>query len=195
MSHTLPAHESYASLRAGRPPNALLAQAVDLLPVRKGRALDIGAGPLNDSLFLLRAGLSVDAIDSDPHTLSLAAGLNEPRLNVVRADIRDVRIATNAYSLIVAIHVLPFLPRADLFRTLAAIVDGLADRGILCCTFLGPDDSWAQRRPRMTFLSRLELTALLSQLQPILFSEHRYHGANAKDEPKRWHVFRCIFRR
>jgi hypothetical protein len=32
-------------------------------------------------------------------------------------------------------------------------------------------------------------------LQPLVFSEHRYDGANAKAEPKRWHVLRCISRR
>jgi SAM-dependent methyltransferase len=168
---------------------------VGLLPVRNGRALDIGAGPLNDSLFLLRAGLSVDAVDSDPHTLSLASELSNPRLNVVRADIRDVRIVPDAFSLVVAIHVLPFLPRADLLRTLPAIIEGLSEGGILCCTFLGPDDSWAQLRPHMTFLSRSEVSGLLSQLQPVVFSEQKYQGANAKDEPKRWHVFRGIFRK
>jgi SAM-dependent methyltransferase len=195
MSQTVQGQESYASLRARREPNALLVQAVGLLPVRNGRALDIGAGPLNDSLFLLRAGLSVDAVDSDPHTLSLASELSNPRLNVVRADIRDVRIVPDAFSLVVAIHVLPFLPRADLLRTLPAIIEGLSEGGILCCTFLGPDDSWAQRRPHMTFLSRSEVSGLLSQLQPVVFSEQKYQGANAKDEPKRWHVFRGIFRK
>jgi trans-aconitate methyltransferase len=187
--------ESYASLRARREPNALLVQAVGLLPVRNGRALDIGAGPLNDSLFLLRAGLSVEAVDSDPHTLSLASELNDPRLTVVPADIREVRITPNAFSLVVAIHVLPFLPRADLLRTLPAIIDGLSEGGILCCTFLGPDDSWAQRRPHMTFLSRSEVSGLLSGLQPIVFAERKYQGVNAKGEPKRWHVFRGILRK
>src|SRR4029079_1431190 len=35
---------SYASLRVGRLPNQLLVDAIDLLDVREGRALDIGAG-------------------------------------------------------------------------------------------------------------------------------------------------------
>ena len=189
------ARESYAALRAGREPNALLVQAVSLLAVSHGRALDVGAGPLNDSLFLLRAGLSVDAVDTDSHTHSLASELSAPRLSVVHADIRDVRIPAGAYALIVAIHVLPFLPRTDLRRTLSAMIDGLCDGGVLCCTFLGPHDSWARTRPRMTFVSHAEVSSLLSRLQPLVFSEHRYHGANAKGEPKHWHVLRCISRR
>lgn len=187
--------ESYASLRAGRKPNTLLIQALELLHGRTGRALDIGAGPLNDSLFLLRAGLSVDAVDNDVQTLALASEVSDPRLNVVRCDIRDFRIAPGEYSLVVAIHVLPFLPRADLEQTVDAMVAGLCGGGIVCVTFLGPDDSWAQRRRRMTFVSRDEVEVLFAGLEPLVFSERRYAGVNAKDEPKRWHVLRCIFQK
>jgi SAM-dependent methyltransferase len=187
--------ETYASLRAGREPNLLLLQALDILKVRNGRALDIGAGPLNDTRFLLRAGFSVDAVDRDPHTRALAAGLRDPRFKFVHADIRDVPIEANAYSLMLAIHVLPFLPRTDLPRIISSMVDGLCQGGILCCTFLGPDDSWAQKRPHMAFYARSELDSLFSRLQSIVVSDCAYDGTNAKDEPKRWHVLRCIFRK
>jgi SAM-dependent methyltransferase len=187
--------ETYASLRSGRDPNLLLLHALDILNVRKGRALDIGAGPLNDTKFLLRAGFSVDAVDRDPHTLALASELHDPRFNFVHADIRDVPIEANAYSLVVALHVLPFLPRTDLPQLLSSIIDGMSQGGILCCTFLGPDDSWAQKRPHMTFYSRADLDSLFSRFQPIVFSDCEYDGTNAKGEPKRWHVLRCIFRK
>jgi SAM-dependent methyltransferase len=192
---TMQTRETYASLRAGLGPNLLLLHALDILKVRNGHALDIGAGPLNDTRFLLRAGFSVDAVDRDPHTLALATALHDPRFNFFHADIRDVPIATAAYSLIVAIHVLPFLPRADLPRIISSIIDGLSNGGILCCTFLGPDDSWAQKRPHMTFYSRSELHSMFTRLQPIVFSDCRYDGTNAKNDPKHWHVLRCILRK
>lgn len=187
--------ETYASLRARGNPNALLVDAVGLLEERRGFALDVGAGPLSDTSFLLQAGLCVDAVDKDVQTVSLAAEVDDPRLSVVHADIRDVPLKAGAYALVVAIHVLPFLPRADLPGVVSALVDGLSDGGVLCCTFLGPEDSWAGRRPRMTFLSRFELDRLLGDLDPIVCSERRYDGTNAKGEPKRWHVLRRICRK
>jgi SAM-dependent methyltransferase len=84
---------SYASLRVGRLPNQLLVDALDLLDVREGRALDIGAGPLNDTRFLLQAGLAVDAVDTDPLILSAASTLKDRRLNAIVDDICNVRIA------------------------------------------------------------------------------------------------------
>lgn len=195
MGHAMQARETYASLREGRDPNLLLVQALGILKVRSGHALDIGAGPLNDTRFLLRAGFSVDAVDRDPYTLSLATELRDPRFRFVHADIRDVPIAAAAYSLIAAIHILPFLPRADLPRILSSIIDGLSRGGLLCCTFLGPEDSWARQRPHMTFFSYGELQSIFSGLEPIVFSDCQYDGINAKGEPKRWHVLRCILRK
>jgi len=196
MSRPARGEESYASLRAGRQANGLLVEAVGLLQGRAGRALDLGAGPLSDSLLLLRAGFTVDAVDNDPHTQALAAELEDAsRLEVILADIRDLRPAAGAYALIVAIHVLPFLPRGDLLRTVPAIVDGLAEDGLLCCTLLGPEDGWAGRRPRMTLLPRSEVGGLFGDLAPVVFSERTYDGTDARGEPKRWHDFRCILRK
>jgi SAM-dependent methyltransferase len=187
--------KSYASLRAGRPPNLRLIRALKILNHRRGRALDIGAGPLNNTRFLLQAGFKVDAVDKDPVTLSFASNLNDRRLNAVLNDIRNFWIEPEAYSLIVAIHVLPFLPRADLSRTLNSIINGLAKNGILYCTFFGVDDSWARQKRYMSFLSRGEIEVFFNGLQPVELSEHAFDGADADKNLKHWHVFRCMFQK
>jgi SAM-dependent methyltransferase len=188
--------DTYASLRTGGTPNSLLVDAVGRLePGRGGLALDVGAGPLNDARFMLRAGLCVHAIDHDPQTTALAAERDEPGLSVVQADIRDAPVAAGVYALVVAIHVLPFLPRRDVPAVVSSLIGGLARGGVLCATFLGPDDAWAGRRPRMSFVSREEVTALLGGLDEIELTERRYDGKNASGEPKRWHVLRCISRK
>ena len=186
---------SYAQLRVGNRPSALLIDAFHSLRVNNGRALDIGAGPLNDSRWLLKMGFSVDAVDPDPVTFALGTSWKESRLTVIPADIRDVSIAPASYSVVVAIHVLPFLGRADLSRTMSGIIHGLCVGGVLCCTFLGCEDSWAVQRRPMTFLERWEIQELTSRLHPLRFSEHNYAGWDAENRPKRWHVFRCISRK
>lgn len=185
---------TYASLRAGRGPNALVVEALGVLGGVRGRALDLGAGPLNDTRFLLELGFSVEAVDTDPCTLALAAAWRHPRLRVVHADVRDVPVAAGAYSFMVAIHVLPFLPEADVRRVAAAMAGGLAAGGVLCCTFFGPEDAWAGR-PGRTFLRASEAGALFPRLEPVVLREDRYDGVDARDAPKHWHVVRCVFRR
>jgi tellurite methyltransferase len=187
--------DTYAALRAGSKANPFLISALSHLPMGARRALDIGAGPLNDTRFLLGAGLSVDAVDRDPLVARLAGQIGDPRLDFVQADIRDFEIARGAYALIVAIHALPFLERDDVFRLVPRLVDGLAKDGILCCTMFGPEDGWAVCRPHMTFLSRPEVEALFRPLEPLSIVEARYDGVTANNRAKRWHVMRCIFRR
>lgn len=186
---------TYASLRAGRGPNSLVVKGLGVLGDVRGRALDIGAGPLNDTFFLLAAGFSVDAVDTDPCTASLAATQRHPRLKVIHADVRDLEIAAGAYSFMVAIHVLPFLPRADVARLAETMTRGLAPGGVLCCTFFGPEDVWAGRRHRRTSLHGAAASALFPWLEPVVLREERYNGTDARDEPKHWHVVRCIFRK
>ena len=196
MSSVSPAPTSYAALSTGGEPNALVVDAVRRLGAGNGRALDIGAGPLNDTLFLLEAGWSVDAVDRDPLVRPIAAKLNNPHLNFIPDDIRRVSLEPGAYSLVVALHVLPFLPRTDFFQLIPSIVGSLSKGGILCCTLFGIRDTWARRSPgKSTFLHRSEATSLFAGLQSIVFAELMYDGVGVQNEPKFWHVFRCMFRR
>jgi len=191
-----PGHtDTYAALRAGSEANPFLIDALSHLPTNGTRALDVGAGPLNDTRFLLRAGLSVDAVDHDPLVARLAKEVRDRRFNFVQADIRDFKIARGAYALIVAIHTLPFLRCDAVFRLVPRLVDGLENDGVLCCTMFGPEDGWAACRPHMTFLSRPEVEALFRPLEPLSFVETRFDGVTANNRAKRWHVMRCIFRR
>jgi Methyltransferase domain len=159
------------------------------------RALDVGAGALSDTRYLLQAGMTVDAVDTDPLTVRLGAKLNHPRLNVIHQDVRRTTIPTAVYALIVAIHVLPFLPRFEFSQSISAIVNGLADEGILCGTLFGIRDGWAGKRALMTFVSKSEADSYLAHLRPIIFSEDEYDGSDAQDRPKHWHVFRFILRK
>jgi SAM-dependent methyltransferase len=186
--------ESYASLRVAREPNSLVVDAFKLVPIRHRRALDIGAGALSDTRYLLQAGMTVDAVDTDPLTRRLAAELNHPHLNAIHNDVRRITLEADAYALIVAIHVLPFVPRPDLSAVISAIVDSLTGEGILCATLFGDRDGWAGKRP-LTFLTKSEAVICFSGLLPISFSETEYDGFDAVGEPKHWHVFRFILQK
>ncbi|MBN8994133.1 MAG: class I SAM-dependent methyltransferase [Rhizobiales bacterium] len=190
-----PARPSYARLRAGDPPNTLATEAVAALGAERGRALDLGAGALADSRLLLRAGFAVTAVDCDPHSAALAGEVDDPDFTFVAADIRDVAIAPGAYRLILALHLLPMFERAEVDVLVPRIVAGLVPGGVLATTFFGTRDGWAGRRPKMTFLSRPGIEALFADLEPLSLAERSYDGTDATGRPKRWQVFRCLFRK
>ena len=186
---------SYAKHGRERGPSTIIVEAVSHLGVSNGIALDVGAGSLSSSKYLLSAGFMVDAVDPDPYTAERAARLDNPRLRLYPTDVRGMNIAPNSYSLAVAIHVLHLLPRHDLGVVLRAVVDSLTEHGILCVTFLGTRDAWA-RTPRLaTVLRRDELTALIGGLVVIRLDELEYDDVDVVGRPKRWHTYRCILRK
>ncbi len=186
---------SYARHRPDQTPNSLLVDALSILGPSHGPALDIGAGSLSSSRHLLAAGLTVDAVDPDPHAHELAAALDHRGLNFTCADIREVAIAPRTYALVVAIHVLHLIPRPGLEALMPSVVDGLADDGILCATFLGVRDAWAPTPWRATVLRRDDVLSLTSGLEIVRLDELEYDGTNVLGQPKHWHTFRCILRR
>ena len=143
---------------------------------------------------MLSAGFIVDAIDPDPHAAELAAALGNPRLLLQCADIRDVELAERSYNIIVAMHVLHLIPRADLHRLMAKIAGWLIDGAIFCATFLGTRDSWAPTPWRATVLRPDEVLELASGLEVIRLDELEYEGTNVLGEPKHWHTLRCLLR-
>lgn len=186
---------SYALHCRDHTPNALVVEAVSLLGGSAGgRALDIGAGSLSSSRHLLSAGFIVDAVDPDPHAAELAAALGNPRLLLQCADIRDVELAERSYNIIVAMHVLHLIPRADLHALMPKIAGWLIDGAIFCATFLGTRDSLAPTPWRATVLRPDEVLELASGLEVIRLDELEYEGTNVLGEPKHWHTLRCLFR-
>ncbi|MCZ0987455.1 class I SAM-dependent methyltransferase [Streptomyces diastatochromogenes] len=186
---------SYAALRPDRGPSSLVLDALDLLRRGHGRALDIGAGPLSDTRHLLQAGFDVDAVDPDAVTLRYAERLGDPRLTVIPRDIREADIPAGRYDLVLAVHVLPFLPRRDLPGVVAAIRTGLTEDGLFCCTFFGVNDSWARWGRPLTFLTRAEVHGLCTGLRAVAVTEREYDGHDAHGRPKHWHIVRAILRR
>jgi 2-polyprenyl-3-methyl-5-hydroxy-6-metoxy-1,4-benzoquinol methylase len=179
-----------------RAPNDLVIEAASMFGRSAGgRALDIGAGSLSSSRHLLSSGFVVDAVDPDPHVAELAAALGDSRLQMHWTDIRDVELAEGRYDLIVAMHVLHLIPRADLHALMPRITNWLADGGVFCATFLGIRDSWAPTPWRATVVQSDEVLELTSRLELIRFDELEYDGTNVLGEPKHWHTLRCLFRK
>jgi 2-polyprenyl-3-methyl-5-hydroxy-6-metoxy-1,4-benzoquinol methylase len=186
--------KTYASTTTQRNPNQLVLDALKL--VRRGtRALDVGAGSLCDSRLLLSAGLQVDAVDVDPFFVACARRIDHPRLYAVCEDIRDLQLEANIYCLIVAIHVLPFIPRSQLAAVCAKLVASLDAGGALCATFFGIRDEWAQPQSPMSFVTPDDVTRLFPKMALAFLEDYQYAGRDVHGNVKQWHVIRVIFRK
>lgn len=91
-----------------RPPSALLAASIDLLP-RGGRALDLASGDGRNALFLAARGFSVDAIDIAAAGLQrlLAAARNaDLTVRAVQADLEHYTLPRDRYDVMISIRYL-----------------------------------------------------------------------------------------
>ena len=194
-AHPSGTRPSYARHSRHRAPNDLLVEAVSQSDRLGGAALDVGAGSLNSTRYLLARGFTVQAVDPDPYTAERAAGLDDPRLTVHSADIQDVPIQQQGFDLIVAIHVLHLLSKTDLDTVVHKLISGLAVGGTLCATFVGVGDTWASMPWRATSLRDHEMLALMADLSIIRYDELEYDRVNVLGQPKHWHTLRCLARR
>ena len=121
-------------------PSSWLLQCADLLPPRRGRALDVASGRGRHALLLAAAGFEVRAVDRDDAALAaldaIARRLGLP-VTVERLDLEtgEVDLGTATFSLVAVFHYLhrPLFP---------AIVDAMA-RARSCST---RRSRWTRRR-------------------------------------------------
>jgi tellurite methyltransferase len=185
----------YAERARDRPPRPLLVEAAQLTTNRDA-AIDIGAGALNDVLFLLDAGFAhVIALDGEPIAQDIADTIPPDRFRYVIASFEDFAFPFAAYDLLNAQYALPFI-RADQFeRVFDAIIASLRPGGIITGQFFGDRDDWVGT-PNMTFHSREAAEALLAPLTVLAFREEDDpHSQTISGTPKHWHLFHFIARK
>ena len=185
---------SYAALCDTRKTHPLLVYALRRTGMRPGPALDIGAGASVDSRYLLDRGFDVDAVDPDPVANELAKAVvsDRSRFTMVPNEIENHRITPDAYSLAVALHVLPFIPVDAIDRVAADIVSGLRFGGVLCCTHFGVRDSWVTSELPINGVTERRAAELFAGLQPIYFGASEHDGFDLEGNPKHWHVLRQV---
>ncbi len=184
---------SYYQVTSELPPSKLLVRALEYVEHR-GRALDLGAGGLKDTRYLLGLGFRVTAVDAEPSVSVAVEQLGSDRVTTVTARFEDVVLAERSFDLVSAMFSLPFVEPASFDRVFAMLKDSLVAGGIFCGQFFGVRDQWAQN-PAMTFHTRGHIDALLAGMQELLIEEREYDGTTANGSPKHWHVFHVIARK
>jgi tellurite methyltransferase len=113
-----------------------------------GKALDIGAGDGETSLWLANHGFSVDALEPDPQQASsLRARAASFPIQLHQVDLLEFNIPSEHYDLIVASAVLHFID-AELLPLLSQrLIRGLRPGGMLFAASFTIDDPSAQKHP------------------------------------------------
>jgi len=190
--------ENYYRLHEHAPHSRHLEIAVKKYLTEKSAALDVGAGNLRDTKYLLEQGFTVTALDPDPMSIKRAEELHHPLLQAVQEVVGKWNAPDNHFSLINAQGILFHFPPERFRHVMQKLYKALKTGGVLCAEFLGTNDTWNHSNTEMTFLTKEELIAILEDYEIEVLDELERDGTSAasqidgKDELKHWHVFKVI---
>ncbi len=184
---------NYYNNTRGKHPSKLLQQALPLV-LHRGHALDLGAGVLNDTRYLLENGFdSVVAVDKEDIS-NYVTSLSNDRLSFVQSAFDEFEFGESKFDLVHASWSLPFNPPETFNTVWQNIVSSIKLDGIYSGQLFGDNDSWSSDK-KMTFHRRDEVLGMLREMQTITLLEKELYGVTANGESKHWHVFHIIARK
>lgn len=186
---------AFAEHAKKRPTDETLQEAVTLVR-EKETALDLGAGALNETKYLLTAGFGrVVALDAEPGIVERAKGLKESEhLEVVVSRFEDYAFPVNTFDLVNARYSLPFISPDSFEEVFLRVKESLKSGGILIGQVFGSNDH-RNKREDMTFHSREEVEQLLSDMEILQLNEKEYDGPTYNQGVQHWHVFDVLARK
>ncbi len=187
-------HEYYEQTKDG-PPNRLLIEALALCQIRQ-EALDLGAGSLIDSKYLLAQGFEhVTAVDSTQAPEHMSEGLPTDKFEYVIVPFDEFSFPENRYDLVSAQFSLPFNPPATFDAVFERIKHSLKHGGIFTGQLFGKEDGWNTPESHLTFHDKSKVEQLLSDMDISKLDEIIKDDTLASGHTKHKHLFNIIARK
>ena len=181
----MPNWPEYIKQTENKSTRPLLVEALDYVS-NKDTALDLGAGALNDSKYLILLGFKVIAVDGEE-----LVKIDSDKFVFNKTKIEAYNFPENTFDLVSAQFVLPFIKREDISRILSDIKKSLKPEGIFTGQFFGDRDSW-NKLAHVCVFNNEEVKELLNDFEEILIREEERDGKIASGETKHWHIFHFI---
>ncbi|HYF13363.1 MAG TPA: class I SAM-dependent methyltransferase [Candidatus Paceibacterota bacterium] len=186
--------KEFFELTKNKPPRALLVRSMPYV-IERNAALDLGAGALNDSVYLLNEQFrKVTALDREPVAQSIAQTLPKDRFSYVISSVEDFNYTPNTYDLINAQYVLPFVKNSQIEVVVSKIYAALTSGGIFTGQIFGERDEWA-RNATVTFRTEKQARQLFNPFELLVFEEEEQDAQTAAGIMKHWHIFNFIARK
>ena len=158
-----------------------------------GKAIDIGCGAGNDSVYLLKNGWNVISIDKEnvEERISKRLSFEElKRFKFQKQNFEDMKLED--VDLIVANYSLPFCNNEQINDVWRNIVNNIKTKGYFVGNFFGINDSWNVVESNMTFLTKEQVLDLFEEFDVIKFKEIEKDGLTGLGNMKHWHIFNVI---
>ncbi len=192
MSHDW---KAYYKKIGNQEPRPLLVKAL-IQCKEKETALDIGAGSLGDSFYLLEQGFNeVVAVDSSTAFLEIIKDIHSESLKTFTIPIEEYIFPENYFNIVNAEYTLPFIRKEKLDMVIHSIYFSLKSGGVFCGQFFGDRDSWNTQESSMIFHTQQEIEKILAPFKVLTCEEEELDGVTAAGIQKHWHVFHVILKK
>lgn len=185
----------FYEITKNKPPSPLLVKSLNFVK-NKNNALDLGAGALRDTRFLLQTGFKhITAVDSEPLMVEASKELGNKNLQVANSRFNDFEYLAEKYDLVNAQWALPFNPPETFGEMWNKVKRSIKNGGIFTGQFFGVNDEWNKPGTKMTFHTKEQIQDLLSDMEILELTEEDKDSTTANKTPKHWHVFHVIARK
>lgn len=180
MSHW----QEFYAITKDKPPSPLLVKA-DAFVQNKEHALDLGAGALKDTKFLIAQGFKmVTVVDKESLEETDIKELPQSRINLVKSSFEDFTFPIEEYDIINAQYSLPFNSPQSFNFVFNKLKNSLKVNGIFTGQFFGVHDEWSGQKLDMAFHNLQQVKALLSDMEILEIEEVDKDSRLANGTPK-----------
>lgn len=187
--------EKYYNNTTDAMPNYTVKKFIEL-NVEPGNAVELGCGAGRDTVYLIKNGWNVLAIDREDVKSRIREKLNEKELKKFRfSRQRFEYLELENNSLLVANFSLPFCNKNNFKELWNKINDSILKEGYFVGNFFGNNDEWKSTKEEMTFLTKEQVIELFKDFEIIEFEEIEKDDFTGLGKMKHWHIFNVIARK
>lgn len=184
--------EKYYDNTENEMPNYTVKKFIEL-NVEPGNAVELGCGAGRDTVYLIRNGWNVLAIDREDVETRIVSKLLVEELEqfeFFKQRFEDIELENS--NLVVANFSLPFCNKNDFKKLWAKINHSILKDGYFVGNFLGDKDEWKNAKEKMTFLTKDQVMELFRNFEIVEFKEVEKDGLTGLGKMKHWHIFNVI---
>ncbi|HJJ15395.1 MAG TPA: methyltransferase domain-containing protein [Clostridiaceae bacterium] len=184
--------EKYYDNTENEMPNYTVKKFIEL-NVEPGNAVELGCGAGRDTVYLIKNGWNVLAIDrEDVETRIVSKLLVEELEQFEFFKQRFEAIKLENSNLVVANFSLPFCNKNDFKKLWDKINQSILNDGYFVGNFFGDKDEWKIAKEEMTFLTKDQVMELFRDFEIVEFKEVEKDGLTGLGKMKHWHIFNVI---
>lgn len=158
-----------------------------------GKAIDIGCGAGNDTIYLIQNNWNVLAIDGTDVENSIKEKLNDEEKEKFSFQVQKFEeLKLPKSDLIISNNALPFCNKEYFYTMWQEICNSINSNGFFVGNLFGINDEWNTPKDKRTFLSKEEVIDLFKDFEIISLKEFKKDRRTALGVMKHWHTFEVI---